>query len=392
MAPQQHARLGASNSHRWFECPGSVTLSEGLPNDSSSYAREGQCAHAVAETCLNNGHDAADMIDRVIAGFEDIDVDEEMAEAVQVYLDEVRRETAQADDAELSIETKFDLSHIHKDCFGTNDACVYFPSQAKLVVFDYKHGRGVPVEVERNSQMMYYAIGALTGKHNRPLAEVELVIIQPRCPHPDGPIRRWATTPIDLLNWIAELKDAAVATEVEKPVFKAGEWCKFCPAAAVCPTLKQHVQDAARADFAADGSVVVSDPATYSKEALKQALDDADVIENWVRSVRSFAHHEAEAGRIPPGYKLVPKRPQRKWKSEERLYEEMASYKFTPDQLLTPGKLRSPAQMETFLKEQGLPKTILAPLWHSVSSGSVLAPLDDKRESVKPEAATEFAT
>src|SRR3546814_18193298 len=53
MSPTAHAVLGASSSHRWFHCPGSIRASEGMPNTSSVFAREGTAAHALAEPCLS---------------------------------------------------------------------------------------------------------------------------------------------------------------------------------------------------------------------------------------------------------------------------------------------------------------------------------------------------
>ena len=391
MTEQKHSRLGASSSHRWWHCPGSVSLSQGIPNTSSSYAREGQCAHAVAETCLNNGQDAGSMIGRVIKEFADIDIDDGMAEAVQVYLDCVREDMAKYADAELAVETKFDLSHIYPEMFGTNDASLYIPSIGKLIVYDYKHGQGVPVEVEENPQMLYYGTGALTGKHNRPISEIELVIVQPRCRHPDGAVRRWSTDPLYMTDWIADLQEAAARTQVENPVFDAGEWCKFCPAAGICKTLESRVLEAAKADFAEDGSLIVSDIRTYSSDAIGEVLNHADVIESWIRSVRAFAHTEAEAGRIPTGYKLVTKRANRKHISEENTLAFLLDYGIGKAEVTNPGKLMSPKQLEDYAKTKGIKKEELAELWFTPVGAATLAPIDDKREAVKPEAASEFA-
>lgn len=392
MPEKKHARLGASSSHRWFNCPASIQACEGIPNESSPYAEEGSAAHEVAEACLNNGQDAIEYVDRTMKGYEKYPVTEEMAEAVQVYLDAVRADLASAPDAELAVETKFDLSHIHPECFGTNDASIYFPSQAKLVVYDYKHGQGVAVEPENNSQMLYYAVGALTGKHNRPVNTIELVIAQPRCFHHDSPVRRWTTNALDVLDWIADMKEAARATEVENPKFQPGDWCKFCPAAPTCPALQQFSMDVAKADFAPDGTLVVSNPETYSSEAIAETLEHVEILENWARAFKAYAHNEAEGGRKIPGYKLVDKRAMRKWKSEDRTIKELKEAGLVPSQLYQPGKLRSPAQMETMLKKEKLDKSVIDELWEKVSSGTTLVPDGDKRERAKPLATEEFSS
>ena len=66
MADKPHAILGASSSHRWLACPGSIRLSAGMPNTGSVYAEEGTAAHELAEKCLNLGHDAADHLGETI--------------------------------------------------------------------------------------------------------------------------------------------------------------------------------------------------------------------------------------------------------------------------------------------------------------------------------------
>ena len=103
MAPKKHANLGASKAERWMNCPGSVALEADLPNTSSEYAREGTAAHEVAEQCLLSGKDAIDFLDEIITVTEteiiwgketqvpyEIEVTEEMCEAVQMFVSYVR--------------------------------------------------------------------------------------------------------------------------------------------------------------------------------------------------------------------------------------------------------------------------------------------------------------
>src|SRR3546814_1945725 len=119
MSPTAHAVLGASSSHRWFNCPGSIRASEGMPNTSSVFAREGTAAHALAEHCLSHGFDTGRFLDWGIAvdgtlvdrpndTSDLVMVDEEMVEAVQVFLDTIRRDYKPGD--VLVVEQRFDLS------------------------------------------------------------------------------------------------------------------------------------------------------------------------------------------------------------------------------------------------------------------------------------------
>src|SRR3546814_2449740 len=131
----------------------------------------------------------------------------------------------------------------------TGDAVLYRPSTGELRVYDLKYGRGVPVEVERNSQELYYGLGATMAEPGRLVNTVELVIVQPRAPHRDGPVRRWETTGMELPDWAVELVDAAKRTARPDAPMNTGEWCKSCTAAPTRQALSQKAMDVEKADF-----------------------------------------------------------------------------------------------------------------------------------------------
>lgn len=394
MTLRAHAVLGASSSHRWMECPGSIKLSEGLENIQTVFAREGSAAHAVAEKCLELDKNAEEFVGQLVEGydateeFEAIHVDDDMADAIQVYLDTVRAEIEKFEEPEIYIESRFDLSHIYPGMFGTNDCLVYCPRSKKLVVFDYKHGQGIAVEVERNPQLMYYALGALTGKHNRPIDEIELVIVQPRCPHKRGPVRRWSTTVDDMLDFIAELQSAAKNTEDPDAEFHAGDWCKFCPAAGICQTLEGYVYEIIRADFTKDGEIIVSDPNKISPKRLAHILSNGKVIDNFLKSVRQIAHKEALAGRTIPGFRLVQSKPRRVWRNEEVVIEDLLDMGLSTKQLYHPKKLKTPAQVEAYLGKKA--KKTIEHLWVSQSKGISLVQEGDPRPDLNVGIEEEF--
>lgn len=389
--PGLHAKLSASAAPQWVNCPGRPRMVAGLPETTSRYAAEGTAAHSLGEMALREGRDAAEFIDRTFSvGEYDFAVDEDMAEAVQVYVELVRLYKEQG--YEMQLETRLDaLQKLHPDMGGTTDASGYCAEKRRLVVIDYKHGRGHAVEVKNNLQELIYVIGNVLGAYaDVPLEEIELVIVQPRCGHPEGPVRRWTLTPADLLDWMADLRAAAKATEDPDAPLVAGEHCKFCPAAGFCPALKQTALASAQADFTARGEVVLTEPQRYKPEEFAALLGQIDAIEDWCRRVREFAHHEAEAGRIPPGYKLVASRPTRMWRDEAEAKRFMLLYGCDKDDLyeVKEPKFKSPAQMEKLVGKAK--KDDLKHLWQSVSSGTVLAPLDDKRPAVTTEASREF--
>jgi len=388
-----HAKLSPSSAHRWMECPGSVRLSEGIERGSSVFADEGTAAHELAAHCLTLGFDAS----RFAGQFIDIDAttpanrflptdngsdrvfeaDDEMVESVQIYLDHARGLVDPGD--EIDVEYRFDLQSIAEGMFGTGDCVIYKPKTGDLIVVDFKYGRGVAVEPEQNPQLLLYGLGAVQRHGNRPLRNVTLTIIQPRCAHPGGPIREWHTDSVDLMGHDIDIREAAAKTEAVDAVLIAGEWCKFCPAAAICEVNRAKVQEIAGLQFAAEGV----DPASMTAEILAEALDEVEIVESWAKNVRRYAHDQAMSGNPPPGWKLVEKRAIRKWKSESEAAQWLIDKGISEDEIFEQ-VMHSPAQMEKLVpgKNKEARAAALAAVVTKQSSGAVLVPVSDKRPPI----------
>lgn len=355
-----HSTLGASTAERWTACPASVRLSKGIESKSSVYAEEGTRAHEVAATVLTTG------------GWP-LDVPEDMVEAVKVYLEHVNTLMKVSGKAELFIEQRLDLSSVHPKMFGTADAVVYFPHEKLLHVIDYKHGAGTPVDVKENLQLQYYGLGSMLML-NRPVERVVLTIVQPRCFHVDGMIRSWELHAFAMLDLAADLKAYADKTEDPSAPIVPGEWCRWCPAAAICPGLANQAQALAKTQFSAQP--FADSTGWYDKVALAETLTKLDVVEDWAKSVREFAYHEAMRGQEIPGFKLVAKRATRKWHSyanANTLAENFGGDKLRYLEM----ELRSPAAVEKLLEKEQRPK--LEEFVEKVSSGLALVPESDKR-------------
>lgn len=347
-----HSKIGASSMYRWSKCPGSVRLSKDIPSVSSPYAQEGTKAHELAAEMLVKPVDTSNY-------------DPEMVEAVKVYVDYVYDISH---DCAMWIEKKFDLSSLYPGLFGTADAVVYNEKTKTLSVVDYKHGMGLAVEVKDNPQLMYYALGALMT-FSRPCQTVEIIVVQPRCPHPDGPIRKQIIPAFDLLDFAADLVDFAKATEPEDAPLQAGDHCKFCPAAAVCPEIHSKAVVLAKEEF----TPVFS----YDPKKLSQVLSWVPVLKDWINNVMEFAYNEANQGRVPPGWKLVEKRATRKWRSEDQAKDLLANHFGLDHDQIFKKSLNSVAQIEKVLPKSA--REELAKLVVSESSGTTLVHDSDKR-------------
>jgi hypothetical protein len=356
-----------------MNCPGSVRLSAGIADPGSVYAAEGTAAHELAEWCLTTTDDAAERVgDEWTVGNHVFTVDEEMAQAVQVYVDFVRSEAARGN--KLMIEQRFDLSDtVHPGMFGTADAVVYHASTKELVVADYKHGKGYAVEADANPQLLYYAIGA-ASLIKSPVLKVTVTIVQPRAFHKSGPIRSWSCGVWDLVEYVGVLRAAAQATEDPNAPLNPGDWCRFCKARGSCPALRDAAVDASLVEF-------TTVPDSLTSEQLAAILDKAGLIEDWISAVRAEALRRAEMGAPPTGWKLVQKRATRRWvfDEEDTANRLRVAYSLPDDKLYT-RKLVTPAQIEKLLPKKM--KDSLADLVVKESSGVTLARESDPREAV----------
>ena len=377
----KHSKVGASSMYRWSACPGSVRLCETVPKAIvSKYAKEGTQAHEVAEAIIRQK-----IWPSTRHKFQPKDLPDDMLEAVQVYVDYV---TANAKNADIiKIEHRFKMPDYHKDCFGTSDTVLYWKKEGLLEVIDYKHGAGVLVEATQNSQLKYYGLGTLSSL-KLPVKVVKLTIVQPRCPHPDGVIRSEYLEPLELINFGVDLIEAIQRTEHPNAPLKAGDHCRFCPAAGICPEIQNKAQEMAKSDFTPVELAI--DDRHYEPLTLAKNLSWLPALESWIKAVREFAYSEAMAGRTPPGFKLVQKRARREWISPAETIESLRLIQgLSPMEMFEDPKLKSPAQMEKLFKSKK-DKESMAPLIQKKSSGCTLVPESDKRPVVINSAKDDF--
>ena len=363
-----HSPLGASSAERWMNCPGSVSLlaTLNLPaTEEPDYRIEGTAAHEAGAKCLREGLDAWEIVGE---HFEGIECDADMAEAVQVYLDTCRPFLT-LPEGKVYIERKMSSS-AHALMFGTVDFAVATPSLLNIV--DYKHGIGVSVEVEDNPQLKYYAY--LVLQEHPEVRRVVTRVVQPRAPHPDGPVRRAEYAAEDICDWVEkELVPAMNAAQLDAD-FQAGKWCRFCPAKLVCPVLTGLFGAATLA-----GQTPVPE---MTDTDLGRTYQNVEGVKMYLKALEAETFRRLAMGRDVDGTKLVHKKANRVWRDGAK---DILQQAFGPKVFSVP-ELLSPAQME---KVDAQAPALVKEWAYKPESGLTVALATDKRVGVKPISATE---
>lgn len=381
-----HARLSPSASHRWINCPGSVHLAEQCPPQTgSAYTAEGTEAHALAELKLRKFNDegTSTFFDKQLANarkeFEFYSG--EMEEATDFYFDIVTEKLIQGGpDAELMIEQRFSLDKWVPESFGSADAVIIAGNT--IEVCDLKYGKGVKVDAVGNPQLRLYGLGAaeLFGDLYD-FDTVRVTIIQPRLDH----VSTEEISLKELRIWAEE--EVAPRAEMamnDSDFIQCGEWCRFCPAKAICRARAEANLELAKHDF--------KKPELLTDEEIGDILKQAEELEKWVADISGYALEQALAGKQYTGWKLVEGRSIRKYADEIKVADTLRAAGYD-DAMLYERKLNGITNMEKLVGKKKLTE-LLGDLLVKPAGKPVLVPESDKREAINTTEAAkaDFAT
>ncbi len=372
-----HAKLSASGSSKWLNCPGSIKAEEEfLTNDpekakSSIYADEGTLAHELADQCLKNEVNADHYLGKTIKcisnGVEISKIiDLEMVNFVQEYLDYVL--SFETDDSQLYTETKVDFSNLVENGFGTCDATVIDYKTGICHIFDLKYGIGVEVSAIENTQGQLYALGLYNElKCLEVIKSFVIHIVQPRKYNYSS----WKISLKDLVKFGEEVKQKALLALEENPIRIAGaKQCEWCKAKGSCSTLASFVEETISAEFDNLDEIKSNN---LSDEKIKSILDNSKLILSFLKEVEDNAFTRIASGKELPGYKIVEGRSNRKWgeDAENILIEKLGKDKAFKSSLITI------TDAEKLLKKAEVDKLTIKP-----KGKLTLVPESDKRQAV----------
>lgn len=350
-----HALLSASSSSRWLKCPPSAVAASLYPDTETEYTREGTLAHEVAEA-FASGHG--------VVVTDSPDVTPEMLRCAEAYSDYIQ-EQIKSPDAVVLLEQRLDFSPWVPDGFGTGD-CLIFQGR-RLDVIDYKYGQGVEVSAIGNSQMRLYGLGAIHDFGEiYGIDEVVLHIFQPR----KGNVSVETLSFGELLAWGEEVKPIAADAAEGRGEHCAGEHCRFCPHAGVCPALTVSCLAIYN-----DGQLV-NVPA-LAPEQVASILAAEPMIIAWLKAVKERALASLLDGDEIPGYKVVAGRATRAWADDLEVRSQLFAAGYSMEQI-TKTETLSPAMMEKALGKKKVAELLSGHILTHPGAPTV-APASDKR-------------
>jgi len=302
---RKHARLSASRTDRFMQCPGSYRLESLMPYEPAGEAAAiGTAIHELSEIILSGKE--------VPAG-----TDPDHVAMAQGYADFVN--TLVENPRKKLIEVNLDegLKSLHPALGGTADAVLVDGNH--LHVIDLKTGR-VAVDAQDNKQLLTYALGAMRQLKAPNTIECTMHIYQPRVGH-----SKW-TVSGNRLNLHGErLKEAAeLALSGDAPTNPSPDACRYCKAKTICPSMREKVQETARSDFKPDTTVT------------PEMLDDAALVAAWADAVQSAAKEQLASGKSIQGWTMRVGRKTKFWKDEKLVQEAFKD-------LLIAWELKSPS-------------------------------------------------
>ena len=347
------------NCHAW------VKLSERIQKSIvNGAANRGSFLHDIAETCMLAGNiPASDFVGHYSEKWDYL-ISEEDATEVEIALNAAMELFKEYGITDFITE---EFVQINDLIGGSADVIGWGPEYA--IILDWKFGFN-EVSPIRSWQGATYALSALyneTIASNLEGRKILTAIVQPKV-SPNAATYQYPGPELD------EMEDKMLAAvEIHESgggEATPGEWCQFCPAGPICPTKIMQAEAAVRL------------PKDISMD-LETALALAEQLEPWVREVKKFAHEMLEAGADVPGWKLVQKRAVRAWSDEEQTLARLKAMRKVKLEDYCDIKLKSAPQIEKLCKTKKIDfKKEFSDLVQSKSSGTTLAPADDKRPAV----------
>lgn len=402
-----HSVYGASSSHMYLACPGSLIPNILAPDEAGFDAAFGTVAHAVTEYWLSTGVEPRHLIGKY--RFIDsgdwghlVQIDEEMLGYAEQCVD--RCEWLPG---EHLVEAHVDFSHLTPipNQGGTLDHAAL--QRGRVTTTDHKFGASPEniVYAEDNPQLMLYTIGLWRDPKYQHYGFEDFVIRinQPRLNHFD----EWHTT----AKRLAEFEDycrerMALAWTLDAPRTPGVKQCRFCKVRASCSanaklnadltegvftdttqTVKQMTSFISRLDGDIEPFALnFRSTSDLTTEQMARLLPFRGMAEAWWKALELELNKRAQAGEMPDGMKIVEGRSKRRFISEAKAREQLLTLGLKRSDIISETFV-SPAQAEALLLKTGRKRADLPELLQGLvvrpPGRAILVPLSDRRPAVE---------
>ena len=389
--PTEHALLSASSASRWLNCTAAPRFEENFPESTSEFAEEGRLAHSFCELKVLKKFTTSVAQRSYTTQLNKLKKDErynpEMEKTSDIFI-EVLTELAMSYDAPpfVAAEVRVDFSDYVPEGFGTCD-CVMIGGDT-ITIVDYKHGKGVPVDAENNSQMMLYALGALKKYfpiYGNTIKNVRLCIVQPRI-HSEPSI--WEITVEDLKLWAESIKPIAEKAFAGLGEYVPGEHCRFCRGKAQCKaradihTALEEFKDCVPEAIAQPGDNILTNA------QIGDLLIRGKELVAWYKNLEEYALGAALKGDDIAGWKVVEGRSNRAFTDQDEAFKAIIGAGYE-EALLYERKPLTLTAVETLIGKKEFAEKF-GQFVHKPTGKPTLVPTSDKRPVYSP-AAADFA-
>lgn len=314
-----HAKLSASGSEKWMTCTPSAQLEDKYPDEGSVFAEEGTFAHAVFEQEILTylGRPVEVLPADLQAKYDTQELFDHVWTAVNYAVERIEAARERCKDPIILVEQRLDFSLWVPEGFGTGDLVII--TDGLVEVLDYKHGKGVFVDAQNNSQMRLYGLGAYNElAHLYDIQLVRMTVLQPR-------LNNFGSEELqvdDLLQWAQfQVEPRAKLAWAGEGEFVAGEHCTscFCKARYTCPARAEQAIALAQQEFGLLEHAQPPLPQSLSMERIGELLPKADMVIDWFKDLKDYALKQAEQGVTIAGHKLVEGRSNRKYSNADEV-------------------------------------------------------------------------
>lgn len=371
-----HSRWSPSAASREVNCPASFLLNDNRPRRDTKFTTYGTAGHYIGEQCLRHGHDPDvylgmfAVVDRgevylyPAAATEDLElqdgqflheVDREMVEAVQQYIDRCR-----AEDGDHYVEVRVEHTRWCPDVdenglpidpqYGTSDHICVNDAEKIIFVDDLKMGRGLKVDAQHNYQALSYALGTINDFDWLYGFDSDWTLVmrihQPLIEH----FSEWRlplSEALELGEWMKQRRTLGVLPD---PPFGPDEKsCKFCEVKGSCKAYQGAYQQS---------------PAFQYDDLLDEMpdvrlLDDAEITQAWnmvplikqaIQDLDAEMHRRLNL-RDMPEHKMVERKTHRRFTDFKAVEVYCKQNGIKPSELyvIADPKPKSPAQVEKML-------------------------------------------